>query len=394
MGRLGVRRVLIVKRVAAPLIAVAVVIVFGVVDAQKPEAPLAIEPSHFSHGDHMNYKTKAGKIVDTQDPKQCGACHTIDAKGGIKAPAAQGHAPCLQSKCHGDDPLSEDPGAPSFFAISEKNSKSPDPKMQAAFKKASAFCLACHEQVPWAWKKPTTRMVDAWVNQREHHIRMAKSATSTMDHWAHTQMKKKDGKTVVGCRDCHAVDTEYKPVKGAPGHTQCVQCHNAVDKMAFTMAECGKCHISGSRDEWLKEIAEKAYAAKGIQKDVKDVPARMKADVFTCNSQGAKQMEKKGRKVNCFKHETKQHRTDKAGEDVQCKKCHWIVFDKKSWGTLSFSNLADLHTNKIIGDPTSSDVNKQHAACGASGCHAPDVELATGKCQKCHAIRTSKEPYW
>ena len=376
------------RRFAAPAIALAIVVVFGVVPAQ-PTPPEAIEPSHFSHADHMSYKTAKGEVVDTRDPKNCGTCHSIDAKGAIKAPAAQGHAPCLQSKCHGDDPLSTD--APSFFAISQKNSTSTDPNMQKAFKVASAFCLGCHQQVPWPWKKPTARILDGWVNQREHHIEMAKSPSSTMDHYAHTQLKRKG--QPVGCRDCHAVDAEFKFIKGAPGHTQCQQCHNATDNVAFTMAECGKCHKAGSRDEWLTEL----YQNNVDDKKPLDVKARAKTDIFTCNSQGQQQLAKKGKKAqHCFKHETKEHRTDNKGADVQCRTCHWIVTDTKAWKIAgkSYSNLADLHVNKIIGDPTKSEMDKQHAACASCHPHKAQVELATAQCQYCHAIRTSKEPYW
>jgi hypothetical protein len=385
-----------VKRLVGPGIAAAIVVVFGVGLADTPKVE-TIEPSHFSHGDHMNYKTAAGKIVDTKDPKNCGTCHSTDAKGMIKAPAAQGHAPCLQSKCHGDDPLTAD--APSFFAISEKNSKSKDPKMVAAFQKASAFCLGCHEQVPWPWKKPSTRVLDGWVNQREHHIEMAKSATSTMDHWAHTQLKKKSGEAV-GCRDCHAVDKDFKMLKGSPGHAQCSQCHNATDAVAFPMGECGKCHKSGSRNEWLIEVANAAYEKKKIKKSVLDAPTRIRADVFACGSQGEATLAKKGKKArHCFKHETKEHRTDNKGKDVQCRTCHWIVTDQKSWTSdTRYSNLADLHVNKLIGDPTTSDMNRQHAACAGCHPHKAQVELATAACEYCHAIRTTdpakQEPYW
>lgn len=371
--------------------AVAALAVVGVVVADTPTP--TVEPAHFSHASHASFKTARGATLDTLDPKSCNNCHSLDAKGGVKAPAAQGHAPCLQSKCHGDDPLTSE--APSFFAISEKNSKNKDPKMVAAFTRASAFCLGCHEQVPWPWQRPTARLLDGWVNQREHHIEMARTATSTMDHYAHTQQKKKSGEQV-GCRDCHAVGADFKLVKGAPGHAQCVNCHNTTDGMAFAMTDCGKCHKSGSRSEWLVEIAENAYTAKGIKKSVKDAPARMKADVFSCGSQGEAQLAKKGKKAHrCFKHETPEHREKKGGTEVQCQQCHWMVSDKRGWVRgASFSNLAELHTNKIIGDPTTSDLNKQHAACGGCHPHKAQIELATAQCEFCHAVRTSQEPYW
>ena len=61
----------------------------------------AVAPKHFSHTDH-----KARGI----DVDRCEACHSIDAKGQVLAPAAQGHAPCLDAKCHATD----------FLAVGQK----------------------------------------------------------------------------------------------------------------------------------------------------------------------------------------------------------------------------------------------------------------------------------
>jgi hypothetical protein len=384
-----------VKRIVAfrtaPL-GCAFVIVFGALLADTtaqpaaPQRPLP-EPSHFSHQDHLQWG------IDEAAMKQCKTCHSIDAKGMVLAPAAQGHAPCLKSGCHGDDPLKAE--APSFFAISEKNAKSTDPAVQKAFDRAAAFCLGCHEQVPWAWKKPTTRVLQGWVSQREHHIEMAKTATSRMDHWAHTQAKMKNGEQV-GCRHCHQVDKDHKLMVGAPGHPQCMQCHNADDKITFAMTECGKCHKSGSQKEWLEEEVR----ARKRDGKAKDFLSRPKSDVRACDSRGADETKKRPTPKNfkCFKHETKEHRTDTAGEDVQCKKCHWIVTsDPKLWRPdkgLAWSSLADLHLNKVIGDPFTKDRDQQHKACGGSGCHGKIETGGKTPCQLCHAERTQQEPYW
>jgi hypothetical protein len=367
-----------VKRSAVFLFGLGVVVCVGLADtpAQTPAPASTIKPAHFKHSDHAGYG------VDTTDAAKCKSCHTIDAKGNVLAPAAQGHAPCLQAGCHAD----------TFLMISEKNQAKAqkDKAFAEQFTKASAFCLACHEQVPWAWKKPTTRVLQGWLNQREHHIEMAKSSLSNMDHWAHTQAKKKDG-TQVGCRDCHAVGADFKLLKGSPGHTQCAECHSPTSGVAFGMSECGRCHKEGSRDEFLRKV----LAERGKELKDKDVASRPDADVRACDSAGEDAYKKKGRKVPCFRHETKEHREDAKGGGVQCKQCHWIVVDKARWGDKrSYSSLADLHLNKIIGDKPNDSRSMQHEACAGCHPHTSQVKLRGGNCQYCHVERTVPEPYW
>lgn len=380
---------------ALPLLVVTGLAIAGVLAVSAQPAPdkPAIEAVHFSHANHAMYEKADGKPIDTKDPKQCGQCHAIDSKGKLLAPAAQGHYPCLQSKCHGDMP--SDKGPPSFFAVSEKYSKAPkDSAMQKEFERAAAMCLGCHEQVPWAWKKPTTKTLALWEEPSEFHIEMAKTSPKSMDHFDHTQMKLNGQQ--VGCRNCHAVDKDQKLVKGAPGHSQCVQCHTGAGaNQPFGMGQCGNCHKEGSREQWIRGIVEASLAKKNKTLSEKDVIARPNSDVYSCGSQNEAQYAKKGKKAkHCFKHETKEHRTDAKGEEVQCKKCHWMVADKRAWTKAAFSNLADLHINKIIGDPTTSDVNRQHAACGGCHPHNKQIELATAECNFCHAVRTTQEPYW
>ena len=355
-----------------------VVGLFGVADRYLGAAP---EPSiaavHFSHKDHAGYG------IDTTDAKKCQVCHSIDAKGNVQAPAALGHAPCLQSGCH----------AESFLKISKTNAESKDAKRVAEYQKASAFCLGCHDQVPWAWKKPTTRVTQGWLNQREHHVEMAKSSSSTMDHFSHATTAKFKNGTTIGCRDCHSVDKDNKLVKGTPGHAQCLQCHNPTDAIAFTMVECGRCHKDGSRKEFLTQV----FAERGIKMNPKfDVETRPGSDVRSCDSAGEDLYKKKKGAAPCFKHETDGHRTTK-GSDVQCSECHKIVITPSAWSKgRSFNSIADLHVNKIIGNAFNDSNDMQHAACsGAKSCHKHEaaVQLQTANCTLCHAARTTAEPF-
>lgn len=179
-------------------------------------------PVHFNHKCHHNRTT--GAKVDTEDAGKCKDCHTVTDKGKVLAPAQQGHAPCLASGCHAKEFL----GAP----LNEAQAKTIPARTKS-------FCAGCHPQTPWPWKKPAVTISATWHNQRDHHIEMSRSP---VDHYGHTQMKKKDGKQI-GCRDCHVVDEEgAKPtfalVKGAPGHAQCLACHSN-EGPAPSLSECG-----------------------------------------------------------------------------------------------------------------------------------------------------------
>jgi hypothetical protein len=332
------------------------------------------------------------------DPAQCKTCHTLDANGAPRAPAAQGHAPCMRSGCHASD----------FMVISE-NGKKFKPQ---EFARASAFCTGCHPTVPWAWKKPATLTIQAWRNQREHHIEMAKEGDPPrgMDHFGHTQMKKKDG-TQVACRDCHIVDNEFKLKTGTPGHAQCMQCHGP-SGTGFKMEECGRCHKAGGREGWLRGVLERAKI-KVNEEDIHG--SRPKTSVRSCESAGAasadKQFKGKNPKAKCFKHETPSHRLTNDKKDVQCQQCHHMIGDSANWAGKSFSSIADLHTNKIIGTggaekatgstkcpPDKNDA--QHAACsGGSACHRHKEEVNLScpvgqrNCALCHAQRTNNEAF-
>jgi hypothetical protein len=320
-----------------------------VVLAQAPGTPApaappakAIEAKHFSHAEH------AKRDVDVT---KCDACHRLDPKGQILAPAAQGHAPCLAAKCHATD----------FLAVgtSEKTRKvGPD------FEKASAFCMGCHAQVPWPWKKATTRVVPSFKAAREYHVEM--------NHFAHTSKAIDKGPS---CRGCHVVDAaSFALVTGTPGHAQCATCHNAKDLPDFTMGQCGRCHQAPSRAQYLKE----QLAARGITTSV----SRPATTVRACDGEAHAALAKKHPKVTCFKHERVEHRTETgkaAGAPLQCAKCHYVVADKAAART--YQSLVDLRIRPIIDN----DRDRQHASCGRAGCHAREVKTASCAESFCHA---------
>lgn len=317
--------------------AVCLVLLPFVVFAQPQ--PAAIAPKHFDHGEHA----KRGVAVD-----KCGSCHRIDAKGEILAPAAQGHAPCLQSQCHASD----------FLAVgtSEKTRK-PGP----AFDKAAAFCTGCHEKVPWPWKRATTRLRPSFQGGREYHVEL--------DHFAHATRSAE----AQSCRGCHVVDSKsFALVTGTPGHAQCVQCHNAKDYPEHTMAQCGLCHQKPARDVYFAQ----QLAARGIKKDAPRPATRVRA----CGSEAHTRLAAKNPKTPCFEHERVEHRTDADGKPVQCAKCHYVVADK-SLGK-RYQSLVDLRVRPIIDN----NRDRQHASCGRSGCHHyKQVQADTCAESYCHA---------
>ncbi|MBA3394252.1 MAG: hypothetical protein H0T89_16510 [Deltaproteobacteria bacterium] len=325
------------------LLVLACTILSSVVFAQTAVAPAPGEPKHFLHADHA----KRGVDVGT-----CETCHRIDPSGKILAPAAQGHAPCLQAQCHASD----------FLAVgtSEKTRKT-----GPAFDKASAFCRGCHEKVPWPWKKASTRVLPSFTASREYHVEL--------DHFAHA-VKANDKGT--SCRGCHVVDnTSFALAVGAPGHAQCVSCHNAKDFKDFTMGQCGLCHQAPSREAYFKQ----QLTERGISKR----PSRPATRVRACGGEVHTQLAKKNPKTPCFKHERIEHRTETGkadGAPLQCAKCHYLVADK-ALGK-NYQSLVDLRVRPIIDN----DKDRQHASCGRSGCHhESQVKAATCAESFCHA---------
>jgi hypothetical protein len=307
------------------------------------------EAKHFMHGEHA----AKGVPVD-----KCDTCHHIDAKGQLLVPAAQGHSPCLEAKCH----------ASYFLAVGEKAKKA-DP---VAFAKAAPFCLGCHDNVPWPWKKPATKTLHSFQYEREHHVEMP--------HYLHTQMTVPSTNAKLQCRDCHAVDTaSFSLVVNAPGHAQCVLCHNAKDYPKHTMAMCGQCHSAPARAEYFNG-------------------SRPQNTVRACESEGLVLLKNKfltekpkipgGPKAQCFRHERVEHRfRDKATmkDPIQCNNCHYMIDDNTKWRGQKYESLKDLHSARII---SNASVNEdQHKACGAKGCH--DSAVGNGpfepKCGLCHA---------
>ena len=303
--------------------------------------PSATTAKHFDHKEH------ATRGIDVT---KCETCHRTDAKGSIMAPAAQGHAPCLQAGCHAAD----------FIAVgtSEKTRK-----VGPAFEKAAAFCTGCHASVPWPWKKATTRILPSFKAAREYHVEM--------NHFDHVT-KAKDG---LSCRGCHVVDAaSYALVVGTPGHGQCVQCHNAKDFPDFTMSQCGLCHQAPGREDYFKV----QLAARNITKRASRPATRVRA----CGSEVHEKLAAKNPKTPCFKHERVEHRTESGkadGTPLQCAKCHYVIADKAQGD--KYKSLVDMRVRPIIDN----NRDRQHASCGRAGCHVKEV--ATGSCAEsfCHA---------
>ena len=303
--------------------AIGVLLLPFVVLAQPTPAPTpSVAPKHFNHAQHKERGV---------DVTKCETCHRIDTKGNILAPAAQGHAPCLQAKCHASD----------FIAVgtSEKTRKS-----GPAFDKAAAFCTGCHAQVPWPWKKATTRVLPSFKAAREYHVEL--------NHFEHAKRAEKDAQS---CRGCHVVDAKsFALVTGTPGHAQCVTCHNAKDYPEFTMAQCGLCHQTPAREVYFAQ----QLAARGLAKK----PPRT-TRVRACGGEAHDRLKAKNPNTPCFEHERVEHRTDAANQPVQCAKCHYLVADKSQGD--KYQSLVDLRVRPIIDN----NKDRQHASCGRSGCH-------------------------
>ena len=289
--------------------------------------PARVEPVHFSHEDH------AKRGVDTGD---CASCHAVDAAGQVAPPAAIGHAPCLSAKCHA-----------TTFVSTGATTRAKDP---AAYAKATAFCLGCHDSADGTPPSPAKHQVASaalrsYQLEREYHV--------DFGHFEHTKRTE--------CRDCHVVDgTTFALVPTAPGHAQCVACHNAKKFPDFTMAKCAYCHQAPGRREYFRG-------------------SREHTDVRACDSEGHAALvakAKDGKPVACFRHERKEHRFASDGKPVQCGECHGVV------ATPAMSSIAILHSRPVI-DATEAE----HARCGNSaGCHARDFENASGtkRCLTCH----------
>jgi len=287
-----------------------------------------IAPRHFSHAEHG----KRGVDVTA-----CSNCHSVDAKGVVFAPAAQGHAPCLDAKCHAQDFVSTGPTARAHAP--------------AAYAKAVAFCLGCHDSPDGTPPSPAqqhvaTAALRSYQLESEYHVEL--------NHFEHTKRTE--------CRTCHVVDAKsFALVTGSPGHAECVTCHNAQKFPDFTMASCNYCHSEPGRGEFFHA-------------------SRPATDVRACGSEGHAALVAKdkgdGKEVACFRHERKEHRFTGDGKPVQCGECHAIV------ASPARAALASLHANPVIDNSEG-----EHERCGNStACHARDFANTAGgkRCLICH----------
>lgn len=300
--------------------------------------PGAAPASHFSHADHIRHKVAIDK---------CESCHAIDGNGQVSPPAALGHAPCLDAGCH----------VSYFIGVSEAGKKS-DPLVYA---KATAFCLGCHDSKngapPVPWGKPTTRTaLQSFQYEREYHVEM--------NHFEHV------GRANHECRHCHVVDDKsFALVKSAPGHAQCITCHNAKKFPQFTMNSCGLCHDKPARADYFQG-------------------SRPKTDVRACDSEGQAAFAARGKRATaCFRHERIEHRTANGGP-VQCDACHYMIGDKRRWEGRRYLTLLDLHTGTIIDNSQ----DREHRSCGRStACHQVDVDASRvgARCALCHAEKSA-----
>ncbi|MBX3162650.1 MAG: hypothetical protein KF773_42205 [Deltaproteobacteria bacterium] len=340
-----------------------VAIGFGMSGAQ-PDPTAAGAGVRFDHAKHETDVKKLKKDL------KCEGCHGLDKAGKIIAPASQGHHPCIESGCHSD----------LFLAAG----KAAEAKPVEFRKRQTAVCTVCHTGVPAPWQKAKTKVLRAFESQIDHHVEMP--------HYSHTQMNlpKDQGGKQVECRTCHVVNAkgtdsrigrEYGLAYNAPGHAECVLCHNPQANKDHTMSQCGSCHKNGSRADYYG-------------------PPRPGTKVRACDSEGLEILKKSiangevvlrhpgtGIKANCFKHETKAHRWKDHKEadpkqPVQCNACHAIVEQKNAKGEPLFETLRDMKGKSLIDH----DEAKQHARCGAAGCHANQVGNGAmdPKCGYCH----------
>jgi hypothetical protein len=165
---------------------------------------------------------------------------------------------------------------------------------------------------------------------------------------------------------CHVVDDRsFALIRSAPGHAQCVTCHNPAKFPQFTMAMCHLCHDKPARADYFSG-------------------SRPKVDVRACGSEGQAQFAARGKRAEgCFRHERVEHRTQ-GGAPVQCATCHYMIGDQTTWGKRRYQTLLDLHTQAVIDNSQ----DREHRSCGrTAACHKADVDAARAgaRCSLCHA---------
>jgi hypothetical protein len=315
----------------------AILIVAGIAIADHPtKAPGVVEPVKFSHASHAALPEKVVR------DDNCASCHGDSPKGELVPPGKVGHQPCLG--CHID----------AFMATGARTRKSDE----AAWNKATAFCMGCHTAAPQRHEKAKADAVYRLHPKPEYHVEF--------DHFDHVGLAS-------GCRDCH----EVHPVLSRPGHAQCASCHGS---QAHAMSACASCHREPGKREYF---------------DVERAPREFR--VRHCNSpehiRQAQKLRKTLEEVPCFRHETDQHRflnTDprrrdrwERGEPLQCGHCHFMLEDQKTWKALghSYRTIKDIKAAPVMDN----DRDRAHQRCGdQAACHRRDIDLGAGQCTKCH----------
>lgn len=320
-----------IGRVAA-IVAAAAAVAVALGGARADQVASTAGPAEkFDHASHAR-RTPAVDIA------RCEACHQSGEAGALIAPGKLGHQPCLSSGCHVDD----------FLAVGPKTAKA-DP---ARYARAAGFCRGCHDGprdvAPRRSERPAADAVWKHNPSPDHHVEL--------DHLEHA------GKTA--CRACHVVaPTSFALLQSAPGHAQCAACHGKSDD-AHPMGACGKCHA---------EPAAAAYFTG----------PRHASDVRSCGTEAhAALVAERKEAVPCFKHERTEHRFQ-GSEELQCSTCHFMIDDKARWGAFKYQSVKDIKASPIIHNQR----DLAHKSCGASGCHAPDVDDSRGSanCRLCHS---------
>lgn len=289
--------------------------------------PVGLKFDHVAHA----------ALDEPVEVSRCGTCHGEDKAGSLAKPARRGHQPCLSSGCHAEDFMS-------VGASTRKNSPE-------RYQKAASFCLGCHQNSEGLAPSPfqKAKADNLYRNSKPSHY-------VEMNHLEHTSR--------TACRTCHVVDAQtFELQQETPGHDQCASCHKDNDDLP--MNKCGSCHQDGAPDAYFKERTAVS-------------------DVRSCNSARYKKLKGK-RKAPCFQHEHEGHRTNKAGEAVQCKSCHFM-FESKSYEGHSYQTLLDIKQAPLMDNSR----DRAHKKCGSAGCHraAVDESKGSGRCSMCHSSKS------
>ncbi|MCG8416916.1 MAG: cytochrome c family protein [Proteobacteria bacterium] len=304
-----------------------------------------IQPAKFDHDSHKDklHPVTKKNLVSAEN---CASCHGNNPQGVLDRPAKSGHQPCMAGGCH----------ARWFLGVAA-DTKRRDPVL---YEKSVAFCLGCHDspsgQPPNNYTVPSTDNLYRDNSSPDYHVEF--------NHFDHTQL--------AACQDCHVVDPSTFALKlDTPGHAQCAQCHGK-EEGAQPMGECAACHREPGPAEYFHN------AWKG-------------SETRTCNSPAhlalAARRQKKPQQVPCFKHEREEHRLRRGRKPLDCGHCHFMIGDRRRWGSNRYETVRDIKSAPIIHN--SRDL--AHASCGDSrACHRRDVDdrRGTANCLLCHSQKT------